>query len=223
MARARYVSLLSVLALHFGLAAVLIVASRIRIRSPAAPDLLTRLVLLPKLPVLSQRPVPPDSSRAAPARGPHLAPVVPVVPPLTPPAASITDPPADEARAPIDWQSEAQKAATALTRFKPLPSEPNDRRKTSSAPRGPRPWFPQSAHHAGEQYKTITGDSIVWISDKCYVKSPKPILGLPDLFARGMLSSTVCPGDSGKARGDLFEALPAYKKYHAGSAEPGGK
>jgi hypothetical protein len=44
------------------------------------------------------------------------------------------------------------------------------------------------------------------------VKSSKQLLGVPDLIARSMLSGTVCPGDSGTARGDLFEELPAYKK-----------
>jgi hypothetical protein len=40
------------------------------------------------------------------------------------------------------------------------------------------------------------------------------MLGVAQIFARAMLSTTVCPGSSGNARGDLFEALPAYRKYH---------
>jgi hypothetical protein len=125
----------------------------------------------------------------------------------------MADPSADNMPQVIDWRAEAQKTAAAITGSTGVPSVAEDRRKTSSS-HGPRRWFPPPAHHAGEEYKTITGDSIVWISDKCYVKSAAPMLGVADIFARGMLSTTVCPGSSGAARGDLFEALPAYKKYH---------
>jgi len=33
----------------------------------------------------------------------------------------------------------------------------------------------------------------VWISDKCYVKSSAPMLGMPDILARSMLSQDVLP------------------------------
>jgi hypothetical protein len=46
------------------------------------------------------------------------------------------------------------------------------------------------------------------------------MLGMPDILARSMLSKTFCPSDSGPARGDLFEALPAYKKYHPDADPP---
>jgi hypothetical protein len=198
----RYAALVVVVALHFVLMMVLIAGSRIR-RPPAAENVVTTMVSLPRAP----EPLPTGGAPEL-----HLAPLVPQ-PPLVPESPSIAYPSTDNTPQPIDWQAEAQKAAAAITGSKGVPSEGEDRRKTSSSP-GPRPWFPPPAHHAGEQYKTLTGDSVVWISDKCYVKSSPPPLGLPDIIARGLLSTTVCLSNSGPARGDLFEALPAYKKYH---------
>ncbi|HWM68398.1 MAG TPA: hypothetical protein VNO35_17535 [Steroidobacteraceae bacterium] len=150
---------------------------------------------------------------------PHLARVAPLSP-ILPESLSITDPSAevsDEKQLPVDWQSEAHKAAAAIADSLKVPTEVEDRRKTSSAPPGPRPWHPAPAHKAGEEYRTETGEHIVWISDKCYVKASLPIV--PDLIPLHTLSTTVCPRNSGTARGDLFEDLPAYKKLHPDSAE----
>jgi hypothetical protein len=201
-----YAALVVVAGLHIGLVTVLIAASRTRLRSSAAQSVITTMVLLPRA---------AESLAAGPPPELHLAPLAPLVrlAPLVPPLPSIAYPPADNVPQAIDWQAQAQKAAAAITGSNAVPSETEDRRKTSSS-HGPRPWVPPPAHHAGEEYKTITGDSIVWVSDKCYVKSSAPMLGVAQIFARGMLSTTVCPGSSGNARGDLFEALPAYKKYH---------
>jgi hypothetical protein len=200
----RYAALVVVAALHFVLVTVLIIGSRIRLLSPAAESITTTMVSL-------TRAAEPQATDRAPEI--RLAPLVPLAP-FVPAPPSIAYPPTDNIPEAVDWQAEAQKAAAAITGSTRVPSEVEDRRKTSSS-HGPRPWFPPPAHHAGEEYKTITGDSIIWVSDKCYVKSSAPMLGLADIFARGRLSTTVCPGSSGTARGDLFEALPQYKKYHA--------
>jgi hypothetical protein len=199
----RYAAAVVVAALHFALVTVLIAGSRIRLLSPAAESVTTTMVSLPRA---------PEPLATAPAPELHIAPLVPLTP-FVPVPPSIAYPSPDNMPQAIDWRAEAQKAAAAITGSGGVPSVAEDRRKTSSS-HGPRPWFPPPAHHAGEEYKTITGDSIIWISDKCYVKSSAPMLGVADIFARGMLSTTVCPGSSGPARGDLFEALPAYKKHH---------
>jgi hypothetical protein len=198
----RYAALVVVAALHLGLVAVLIAGSRIRSASPAAESVTTTLVAVPKT---------PEPLAKGPAPELHLAPLAPVAP-FVPALPSISYP-TDNMPQAIDWQAEGQKAAAAITGSRGVPSEDEDRRKTSSS-HGPRPWVPPPAHHAGEQYTTITGEKIVWISDKCFVMSSRPTLGLPDIFARARLSTTICPRTSGTARGDLFEALPAYKKYH---------
>jgi hypothetical protein len=209
----RYAAFVVVAALHFVLVMVLIGASRIRLRTPAAQSVITTMVSVPTAP---QRLAPGPTFQPRLAAPGSLAPLVP-----TPP--SIAYPPADNVPPQaIDWHAEAQSAAAAVTGSKgvpAVPSETQDPRKTSSST-GPRAWFPPPAHHRGEAYKTITGESIVWISDKCYVQSPAAKLGMAQILTRGMLTTTVCPRTSGKARGDLFEALPAYKKLHP-EADPG--
>ena len=100
----RYVALLFVVGLHFGLVTAFVLASRIRTRS--AQSFVSTLVLLP-----NARTVVPA---AAPAQM-HLAPVAPLAPP-TVPTPSITYPSVDDAPAHIDWQEEAQRAAAATAR-----------------------------------------------------------------------------------------------------------
>jgi hypothetical protein len=196
--------------LHFVLVTVLMSASRIRLRTPTSQSVITTMVSLPRA---------PERLAPGPTFQPHLAPLAPLLP--APP--SIAYPPADNVPPQvIDWHTEAQNAAAAITGSTAVPSVPSqtqDRRKTSSST-SPRAWFPPPAHHRGEAYKTITGESIVWISDKCYVQSPAAKLGMAQILTRGMLTTTVCPRTSGNAHGDLFEALPAYKKLHP-EADPG--
>ena len=207
----RYIALIAVLAVHFVLVAVLSVGSRGRLPLTARNDISTTIVSLPTMPAKSLTPV-PDL---------RLAPLTPVTP-FMPEAPSISMQALDSPPEPIDWQAEAHRAATTITNSNPPPPPTEDRRKTASA-HGPRPWVPKSTHHAGEQYKTITGDTVVWVSDKCFVKSSAPLPTVPGFIARQLLTSTVCPGSGHEARGDLFEALPAYKKLHpeaAGAADP---
>lgn len=207
----RYWALLFVVALHWGLVSILLLASRVRTRSFVTTEVAPTIALLAR-PAASRPPVAPMSQ-------PHLARVAPLAP-ILPESLSITDLSAevsDEKQLPVDWQSEAHEAATAIAESLKVPTEVKDRRKTSSAPPGPRPWHPAPAHKAGEEYRTETGEHIVWISDKCYVKASLPVV--PDLIPLHTLSTTVCPRNSGTARGDLFEDLPAYKKLHPDSAE----
>jgi hypothetical protein len=70
----------------------------------------------------------------------------------------------------------------------------------------------EPAHRRGEQYRTATGETVVWVSDFCYVVSEdRP--GTPQALARARPARTVCPRGR-EARGDLFKDLPAYQKYH---------
>jgi hypothetical protein len=41
-----------------------------------------------------------------------------------------------------------------------------------------------------------------------------PPMGLPQVLARSIPTSTVCQGDT-ESRDDLFKDLPAYEKYHS--------
>ncbi len=110
----------------------------------------------------------------------------------------------------IDWFAEAGRAAEAAiaaphTRsFGKIPQAPSWLGSSHSAP----------THQAGEQYRLETGESIVWVSDRCYIVSEPPPLGMPDVFARSLGTRTVCQAPAGPPPGELFRDLPAYKKYH---------
>jgi hypothetical protein len=204
----RYLPLLFVFALHWGLVWILLLPSHVRRRSSATTDVTATLVLAAR--AAASEPAVEPTSQLQLAR----------VPPLTPDSVSITYPAAevsDEKQPPVDWQSEAHETAAAIAESLKDPAVVEDRRKTSSVAPGPHPWVPAPTHHAGEEYRTDTGEHVVWISDKCYVKSSLPVV--PDLIPLHTLSTTVCPPNSGTARGDLFEALAAYKKLHPGSAQ----
>jgi hypothetical protein len=137
----------------------------------------------------------------------RLAPVRPVEPPPLAPL-PIT-PPRDEGTA-IDWAGEAHEVAVSeaekLTGRERRARDGNDGSADAPA-HGP-------THQAGEQYRTETGDSIVWISDRCYVISENPSLGTPPSMAGSKPTRTVCKRDSDEARGDLFKDVPAYRKHH---------
>ena len=205
----RYIALIAVLAVHFVLVTVLLVASGGRPVSTGRDDVSTTIVSLP-----------PSTKILSPVPDLRLAPLTTVTP-FVPEAPSISIQALDGPPESIDWRAEAHKAAGTIANSNPAPAPTEDRRKTAST-HGPRPWIPKSTHHAGEQYKTLTGDTVVWVSDKCFVKSSGPLPTVPDFIARQLLTSTVCPGSGHDARGDLFEALPAYKKLHPkeGAADP---
>lgn len=195
---ARFIMLVAVFALHFGLFTVLLVASRIRARVRLTEDVVTTLVFPPAF--AAARRVEPAHLTMRPALAPALplsnAPTIEPLPDVAPPV--------------IDWAAEAQKSAAALASQAPADTHGKPGARGSSVP---RPLFGSPAHHAGEQYKTESGDSIVWISDQCYLISSLPVLGAPDVLSRLRGTMVACPGEGGTARGDLFESLPAYKKY----------
>jgi len=106
----------------------------------------------------------------------------------------------------IDWGAEAERAAAAAIEAKKF-REFGQHGSAQSAPQVRAP-----AHQAGEQYRLETGEWIVWVSDRCYIVSGPPPLGMPDVIARSIPARRVCQGDSGP-RGDLFRDLPAYERY----------
>jgi hypothetical protein len=107
----------------------------------------------------------------------------------------------------VDWAAEARRALKAY-------EIRNNKHGTSNASSGPPiddEWWPQAQHHAGEQYKTDTGDWIVWINSGCYqVATSASSLNNPG----AVMPQTICPGKSGASRGDLLKDLPAYQKAH---------
>jgi len=132
---------------------------------------------------------------------------MPVRPPTAPPS-GIAPPSISETA--IDWREEARRAASAV-------AEPRPHREFSHTPKIDGVTRRRPAHQAGEQYRLDTGEWVVWVSDRCYIVSGVPPIGLPDVLARSIPTTTVCR-DNSPPPGELFRELPAYQKYHAAPA-----
>jgi hypothetical protein len=196
----RGIAFAAVVALHAGLV-ILTVAFRTPTSPAASTEFITALIFL-------SAPLPPaaSSNRRRPQVANETSPVAPVEPPITPPPVIGFPIGADRA---IDWVAEARRAAAAVT------GAPNVREfgQIPKAHSGHAPLRSSPAHEAGEQYRTEDGAWIVWVSDRCYIVSEVPPLGLPQVLARSIPTRTVCRRDS-EPRSDLFKDLPAYKKSH---------
>ena len=109
----------------------------------------------------------------------------------------------------IDWTNEAERAATAIS------TAPKAREFGLHPRADPRQeqQHPTPAHQAGEGFRDLYGNNVVWVSDRCYVVSERTAGGTPDVLARSRPTHTVCV-DAGASEGELFKDLPAYKKYH---------
>lgn len=196
----RGVAFAAVVALHAGLVLTLTVALRTPTRPSSPTDFISALIFLsaPALPAASanrrRREVASEILRPAPVEQPETP-----LPQISFPGSADTS---------IDWSAEARRAAVAVTTV-PKVREFGRIPKTGSV-EGPPHRAP--AHTAGEQYRGRDGEWIVWVSDRCYIVSGVPPLGLPDVLARSFPTRTVCQGDSGP-RSDLFKDLPAYRKY----------
>ncbi|MBS0580151.1 MAG: hypothetical protein JSR36_12930 [Proteobacteria bacterium] len=189
----RGVALGGVVLLHAGLVVVIGASLRHSRRSAPAADVVTTVIYLP-VPAAHTAPS-GDAGASLPAL---------VVPRST--AITLPLPAAPAAPAPIDWDAAARRAAAAAA----VTARPLDHNPAVAA--APRPSGPAVAvHQAGEQYREPDGSTQVWVSDRCYLITPAPLPGTPDVIARAVPTRTVCTGGS---RGDLFRDLPAYQRYH---------
>jgi hypothetical protein len=196
----RAVAFAFVVAGHAGVLLILTLALDARTRTHAPPGAVTTLILLPVATLAAALP-------KRRLRHDESAPIEPLALPAIPPP-DIRLP--GDAHAPIDWLAAATRAAEAAAAAPP-------RRSFGESPKPPA-WLgsarPAPGHHAGEQYRLDTGESIVWVSDRCYFVSEPPPLGMPDVFARSLGTRTVCQEPPGPPEGQLFKELPAYRKYH---------
>lgn len=177
----RYVTLLVVLALHFALYVALMMTSRAPSLSVSTPQAVELLLLppayLPKIRAENPRPHRLSGGTAIS---------------ITPPA--LDSPSESSSRftagsdgngSGVDWSAEARRALQAF-------EIRNSRPAGSDSASGPREenWWPHAQHHAGEQYKTATGDWIVWVNSNCY----RIASSASAAYAPGAtLSQTVCP------------------------------
>ena len=191
----RYVMLCIVFALHLAVVAIFIFSSGTRLAHPTPRS--TELLYLPRQ-VAQQKPPPPTSTAKAARR--EIAP--------TPPSQALMAVPMPEVGtiAPhIDWAKQAQAVAAESANSGSAP--------VTNTPPPNSPFAPHPAHHAGEEFVTATGDRAVFINEQCYQVS-KTFAEPPNAISNGMGTQTYCIGPSNQARGDLFEKLPAYKKFN---------
>lgn len=199
--RRRSAALVAAITLHAGLL-IILVTLRTPAQRPAAAGFVSTLILLTE-------PTRADPRRERRPPTYELAPVAPAAPVerlITPPAISLQGPP----DASIDWSEEARRAASAM-------AEPRTYREFSHTPKAEAESRRRPAHEAGEQYRLDTGEWVVSVSDRCYLVSGAPPLGLPDVLARSIPTTTVCK-DNTPPPGELFRDLPEYQKYHAAPA-----
>jgi hypothetical protein len=198
---ARAVVLGVIVAAHAGVLLVVSIAldRRQRQSSPAGP--VSTLIVF-TVPIRAT--APPEQR---PGRNVESAPIEPLtLPAISPPDIELRG----EAHAPIDWLAEAGRAAEAAT------TAPHTRSfgGIPPAPSWLGPTRPGPAHYAGEQYRLDTGESVVWVSDRCYIISEPAPLGMPDVLVRSRGTQMACLAPSGPPAGELFKDLPAYGKYH---------
>jgi hypothetical protein len=193
--------LAATLALHVAAVIMLVAAFHREARAPSTTAFVSTLIVLPP-PVRSEPPERALRMSSNDALVPlHRAEPPPLVPlPITPARDAGT----------IDWSGQGRAAAADQAEGM-TGREINPRNADDGASAAPPP---AHAHTKGEQYRTDTGDSIVWISDRCYVISENPPPGTPQAVARSRPTRTVCPRDSSEARGDLFDDAQAFRKRH---------
>lgn len=200
-----------VLALHAALLSLLLVSSRIpgaRLAGERAPSMVwlhfpderrSRLGPFPEAPALRRiAPVRPHEHDAAPLAFPGFA----------APAQVETVPR-------VDWWSEARRVVHDIAAAQATGAAAGSARESqASSGSAGGIWSEPPAHHAGEQYRTETGERIYWVSDRCYLVSEPPASAVADFLTVPRAPRTVCPGSSDTARGDLFKSLPAYGRFH---------
>lgn len=185
-APSRAATLLLVLAIHLALIALWVMDSRRAVNfAPSSPPI--ELMWLPptKVPttfVDNMRPPHVGANLSISIAAPNLDPSS-----ASTPAASA----ADHAGSDVNWAAEAHRAVQAF--------EIRRDRQVNHAMLGTTPWdgwLPHREHHAGDRFKTESGDWIVWINGNCYQVASWHA-GAPAQDATQ--TPTVCVGDEKKA------------------------
>jgi hypothetical protein len=155
--RPRFITLIAVAALHVALIMLLLLASG----ALRVPDSSYRPLELVFIPTLAPLPVRADTGQPL-----RLHTDIALSPPSplfnsAPPAAASTG--AGNRGLGVDWQAEAHRAISAFEIRRDNPDENALSGKTPTYD-----WWPQQGPHAGDRYKTDTGDWIVWVDADCY-------------------------------------------------------
>jgi hypothetical protein len=178
-----------VVALHAAFFAALLMSSRTGPQPPPAARSV-ELIFLPP-------PENPRKVRAELVAGRRLSAhsTLAMAPPLLDsPILAMSLPPAsssDGSGSGVDWAAEARRALQA---FEIRTHEPPRNDAISSEPKEDT-WWPRAPHHAGDEFKTPSGDWIVWISASCY-----RVAGSRPAYASDTtLPHAICIGEAGAA------------------------
>jgi len=184
------VALAAVAMLHAAIVVGLIVALQTRTRLSSTPAAISAAILLSTAPVSST-----SSIGGRPPSANPRAPRIPIEPSSAVPEFAVPSAPGTS----IDWDAEAARAAAAVA------SRPQIH-EFGQVPEGAILEMPHStpAHQAGDQYRDLDG-WIVWVSDRCYLVSGVPALGVPDVIARSIPTRAACQDDS-KPSGGIFSS-----------------
>jgi hypothetical protein len=183
----RSIVLVVVLALHLAMLALLVMASRTR-NVGASTEQPIEVMFLPPMKV--------PKVRAENTRPQHLSTNIAIA--LAPPvlnSSSESGPSSapDGHGSAVNWAAEAHRAVRAFEIRRDQPS--NSAMSVSSSW---DEWWPRQ-HHAGDKFKTASGDWIVWVNANCYQvaswHSNATVLNASP-------PQTVCPAQSGTPRDD---------------------
>ena len=182
---------------------ILILAHRhfIEFHDETVADISMAMILIPPT-----APKTPERKVRAKVTAPHQ---VPAAEPVAEPATAIhsTPSPVSPNNA-INWDLAKQNVASSMAQ--PPKGSIFDAPPRSEAEEPHRATPP---HSAGESYHDVYGDTIVWISESCYLVSEAPELGIPEAFKRVQPTRVRCIRQ-GPAAGELFKDLPEYQKRH---------
>src|ERR1700722_7001054 len=150
----RYLTLVGVLAVHFALLAALFWVSRTQPLAHLMDDPVEGQFFPPNtIPKIRA-----DSSRMRGFNGHHAISVTPPVLASSAPTQSSSGADAGGGEG-VDWKAEARRAVQAYEIRRN--QSPDNLLAGSPAEEN---WWPRTRHHAGEQFKTPSGDWIVWIN-----------------------------------------------------------
>jgi hypothetical protein len=198
----RYLALGAVLALHVGIIAAIIDTTQFRPVLTSATRPLEITFLPPEAKPVVRPPSPVQDSNKIhnmPRSVPPPTPDLEVVQPAPSPTQSAST---------VDWAQEAQAVAATRAQEK----SPKSGAGAEAPPLPNSPFAPSPAHHAGEEFTTVSGERAVYVSDNCY-QVASPFTYSPNGINNGMGVQTYCNRPSHTPRGDLFDKIPAYKKY----------
>ncbi|HEY0745962.1 MAG TPA: hypothetical protein VGD63_04630 [Steroidobacteraceae bacterium] len=189
----RSIALFVVVALHLAVLALLVVAFQNQHYGESAEQ----AIELVSLPVFKVPKVRADTFDRPRLRADIAKPTIDIPVPLAPPVGTSSFTPGSSSTpgegSGVNWLAEAHRAVKAYEIRRDQPSDP-----AQSVSSSWDEWWPRQ-HHAGDQYKTESGDWIVWISAECYqiaVAHSNPAA------VSTSTPQTICPPKHGAPRGE---------------------